>query len=76
MTPGRTRRQQADWIDGHDRLHIAEQYAGQPGYGLVLRVEQRTTLAGHAVLLTPAQVAEVHAWLSEWLTRVGKDSTR
>jgi hypothetical protein len=61
------RNTEAVWVDGHDRLRLAQQYQGMPQHGLNFRVEQRTTLAGRAVLLTPAQVAEVHAWLGEWL---------
>ena len=53
--------------DGTDRLRVAQQYKGIPRYGLVFRVEQRTTLAGRAVLLTPEQVRSVHTWLGEWL---------
>jgi hypothetical protein len=57
------------WEDGAYQLRIAQQHAGIPEHGLVFRVEQRTTLAGRAVLLTPQQVAEVHAWLGEWLEK-------
>lgn len=53
--------------DGTDRLRLAQQYRGLPQHGLVFRVEQRTTLAGRAVLLTPERVAEVYAWLGQWL---------
>lgn len=73
----RTRRPEAAWEDGADRLRISQQYAGMPQHGLVFRAEQRTTLAGRAVLLMPAQVREVHAWLGDWITRnhVGDDLT-
>jgi len=53
--------------DPTDRLRVAQQYKGSPHEGLVFRVEQRTTLAGRAVLLTPDQVESVHRWLGEWL---------
>jgi len=53
--------------DPTDRLRVAQQYKGRPRDGLVFRVEQRTTLAGRAVLLTPDQVESVHRWLGEWL---------
>ena len=58
------------WTVGAERLRIAQQYAGMPQHGLVFHVEQRTTGAGRAVLLTPQQVAEVHAWLGEWLAAI------
>ena len=64
----RRARPAADWIVGAERLHVAQQYAGLPRYGLVVAVQQRTTGAGRSVLLTPAQVAELHAWLGAWLT--------
>jgi hypothetical protein len=60
-------RPEAAWQDGAGRLRIAQQYAGRPQDGLVFHVEQRTTRAGRAVLLNPAQVAGVHGWLGEWL---------
>jgi hypothetical protein len=62
------RNPKAIWVDGHDRLRVGQQYPGRPQDGLIVRIEQRTTLAGRAVLLTPAQVTELHAWLSEWLS--------
>jgi hypothetical protein len=65
------RRPAADWIDGTDRLHVAQQYAGMPRHGLIVRVDQRTTGGGRAILLTPAAVAELHAWLGQWLTGSG-----
>lgn len=64
------KRPEAAWTDNQDRLRIAQQYAGRPQDGLVFHAEQRTTLAGRAVLLSPAQVAEVHKWLGEWLETV------
>jgi hypothetical protein len=63
----RKARPEEAWVAGHDRLRIAQQYAGLPQHGLVFHVEQRTTGAGRAVLLTPEQVAGVHAWLGDWL---------
>jgi hypothetical protein len=75
MTVNRTRPQQA-WVgfsadfetsDPTDRLRIAQQYKDLPRHGLVFRVEQRTTQAGRAVLLTPEQIASVHKWLGAWL---------
>ena len=71
----RTRPRQA-WTVGADRLRIAQQYAGLPQHGLVFHVEQRTTLAGRGVLLTPQQVAEVHAWLGEWLEHPHAEESR
>lgn len=53
--------------DPTDRLRIAQQYKDLPRYGLVFRVEQRTTRSGRAVLLTPEQVASVRRWLGQWL---------
>ena len=61
------KRPEQAWTNHAERLRVAQQYAGMPQHGLVFYVEQRTTLAGRAVLLTPQQVAEVHAWLGEWL---------
>ena len=63
-----TRHKQAAWVDGHDRLRVSEQYAGRPQDGIVFHVEQRTTLTGRAVLLTPDQVTELHQWLGDRLT--------
>lgn len=60
------------WLDGTDRLRLAEMYAGRPERGLVVRVEQRTTGAGRALLLTPEAVAELRDWLSEWLDSIGE----
>ncbi len=54
-------------VDPTDRLRIAQQYNGIPREGLVFHVEQRTTLAGRAVLLKPDQIRSVHKWLGEWL---------
>jgi hypothetical protein len=62
-----SKRPEEAWVDGHDRLRIAQQYAHLPRYGLVFYVEQRTTLAGRAVLLKPEQIEDVHRWLGEWL---------
>jgi hypothetical protein len=55
------------WNAGRDRLRIAQQYDKMPQHGLVFHVEQRTTLAGQSVLLTPGQVREIHDWLGRWL---------
>lgn len=60
-----SRHKQAAWTDGADRLCLSEQYAGRPQDGIVFHVEQRTTGAGRAVLLSPARVREVIAWLSD-----------
>jgi hypothetical protein len=60
-----------DIHDRTDRLCITQQYKDLPRHGLVFRVEQRTTLAGRAVLLSPDQVASVHRWLGEWLEASG-----
>lgn len=54
-------------VDGSDRLRVSEQYAGRPEDGIVFHIEQRTTLAGRAVLLTPAQVTELRDWLNRRL---------
>lgn len=67
MSRTRTARPEQAWVNGADQFRIAQQYKDMPQHGLVFRVEQRTTGAGRAVLLTPQQVAEVHTWLGEWL---------
>jgi hypothetical protein len=66
------RRQEADWVDGTDCLHVAEQYAGRPGDGIVFSVRQRTTGAGRAVLLRPIEVMELYAWLGNRLNDMGE----
>ena len=66
-----SRRPDAAWEVGADRLRITQQYAHLPKHGLSFTVEQRTTLAGRSVLLPPDAVAAVHAWLGEWLRREG-----
>jgi hypothetical protein len=65
-----SKHKQAAWADGHDRLRVSEQYAGRPADGIVFYIEQRTTLTGRSVLLTPQQVTEVHQWLGDRLTEI------
>lgn len=60
------RRFEAVFEDGQDRLRVVPQYAGRPEYGLVLRVEHRTTGSGRAVLLAPGQVRELADALRGW----------
>lgn len=60
-------RRQADWEDGTDQLHVAEQYAGVPEHGLAVKVAHRTTGDGRAILLKPAQATELHAFLGDYL---------
>lgn len=70
-----SKHRQAAWNDGADRLRVSEQYAGRPQDGINFHVEQRTTLAGRAVILTPEQVTELHEWLGERLAEA-KDKPR
>lgn len=55
------------WVDNADRLRVSEQYAGRPQDGIVFYVEQRTTLAGRAVLLKRDDVREVRDFLTSLL---------
>jgi hypothetical protein len=55
------------WTDNADRLRISEQYAGRPQDGIVFHVEQRTTMAGRAVMLGRDDVREVRDFLTSVL---------
>jgi hypothetical protein len=55
--------------DGQDRLYVVQQYADWPQYGLVFRVEHRTTGSRRAVLLQPGQVRELANELARWADR-------
>lgn len=54
-------------IGGTIALRLVQQYAKDPLGGLVVKVEQRTTLAGKSILLTPDQVRQLRDALSAWL---------
>jgi hypothetical protein len=54
-------------VDGANALRLGNQYAKNPAAGLLVKVEQRTTLAGKAILLTPDQVRQLRDDLTEWL---------
>lgn len=61
------RRPVHETIIGAEALRVIQQYAKSPAGGLVVAVEQRTTLAGRSVLLTPDQVRRLRDDLSAWL---------
>jgi hypothetical protein len=53
--------------EGATALRMGNQYAKNPAAGLLVKIEQRTTLAGKAILLTPDQVQQLRDDLTAWL---------
>jgi hypothetical protein len=54
-------------VDGTVALRLAQQYRKDPTGGVVVSVQQRTTLAGKSILLTPSQVQQLRDDLTAWL---------
>lgn len=54
-------------VDGVIALRLVQQYRKDPTAGVVLSVQQRSTLGGKSILLTPSQVQQLRDDLTAWL---------